>query len=174
MDDMVLEIFVLSVLRAGPVHGYELKRRVQRPSLTKISNNSLYPMLRRFEAAGLVTKTVEEQDGKPSKNVYAITQLGREHLTALVSSLPVELAASDEEFLVRLSFFNEIALADRQSILAVRDATLASAAQQVRQLIAESDTTSRREWRNLAMGQLLSRIESEQNWIASLAKKAAE
>ncbi len=34
MDAVVLEIFVLSVLRRGPVHGYELKRRVQRPSLT--------------------------------------------------------------------------------------------------------------------------------------------
>jgi DNA-binding PadR family transcriptional regulator len=174
MDGMALEIFVLSVLRAGPVHGYELRRRVQRPSLTKLSNNSLYPMLRRFEAAGFVTKTVEEQDGKPSKNVYAITDLGRAHLTGLISSLPAELAASDEEFLVRLSFFDEIATLERQAILEVRNATLASAAQQVRQLIAESDTTSKREWRNLAMGQLLSRIESEQNWIASLAKKAAE
>jgi DNA-binding PadR family transcriptional regulator len=47
MDGMMLEIFVLSVLRTGPVHGYELKRRVQRPSFATLSNNSLYPMLRR-------------------------------------------------------------------------------------------------------------------------------
>src|ERR1700712_756760 len=106
---MVVEIFALSILRSGPVHGYELKRRVQRPSLTPLSNNSLYPMLRRFEADGLVTKTIEEHDGRPSRKVYAITDAGRERLRSLLSSLPPELASSDEEFLVRVSFFPEIA-----------------------------------------------------------------
>jgi DNA-binding PadR family transcriptional regulator len=172
MDGMALEIFILSVLRGGPVHGYELKRRVQRPSLTALSNNSLYPILRRFEQAGAVTKTVESQDRKPDRKVYAITDAGRRLLTDLISTLPAELAANDEEFLVRLSFFDEIPAEKRRAILDARSAVLEAAAAQVRALIDESDPSARREWRNLAMTQLLERTTTERQWIAALAKKA--
>jgi len=88
LDDMSLDIFLLSILRAGPGHGYELKRRVQRPTLTPLSNNSLYPALRRFELAGAVTKRVETSEGRPARNVFAITDSGREVFRDLVSTLP--------------------------------------------------------------------------------------
>ncbi len=132
MDGMVLEIFALSILRTGPVHGYELKRRVQRPSLATLSNNSLYPMLRRFETDGLVTRTTETQDGKPARNVYAITDAGRDRLRDLLWTLPPDLASHEEEFLVRVSFFHEIPEANQRAILAAREAVLASSRAQVR------------------------------------------
>jgi DNA-binding PadR family transcriptional regulator len=169
---MVVEIFVLSILRAGPIHGYELKRRVQRPSLTPLSNNSLYPLLRRFETDGLVTKSIEAQDGKPSRKVYAITDAGRDRLRSLLGSLPPDLAASDEEFLVRLSFFPEIAVANRRAILAARSAVLDAASAQVTELLADSDDAQKREWRNLAMRRVLETTDNERRWIATLAEKA--
>jgi DNA-binding PadR family transcriptional regulator len=182
MDGMALDIFILSVLRAGPVHGYELKRRVQRPTLATLSNNSLYPMLRRFESEGIVTSIVEEQDGKPARKIYAITEAGRQHLGALISTLPAELAANDEEFLVRFSFFNEISAEQRLAILGARSAVLDAAIAQVGGLIAESENAEsenpqsekaeKRAWRNLAMTQLLERLERERQWIATMAKKA--
>jgi DNA-binding PadR family transcriptional regulator len=172
MDDMVLEIFVLSILRTGPVHGYELKRRVQRPSFTPLSNNSLYPMLRRFENEGVVTKTVEEQDGKPSRNVYEITDVGRERLTDLLRSLPEAQAANDEEFLVRLSFFPEIPLDSRRAILTARLAVLDARHARVARLIDETDSAPRREWQKIAMQRELDVVENERQWIATLAKKA--
>jgi DNA-binding PadR family transcriptional regulator len=171
---MALEILILSVLRTGPTHGYELKRRVQRPTLTKLSNNSLYPALRRFEASGAVTKTVEEQDGKPAKKVYSITDAGRQQLSELVSTLPPELAASDEEFLIRLGFFTEIDVEHRLGILAVRKAVIDGALEQVRTLIVESAQSPARRWRNLSMERLISRFEEESRWIADLAVMAAQ
>lgn len=169
---MVLEIFVLSILRTGPVHGYELKRRVQRPSFTPLSNNSLYPMLRRFENDGIVTKTVEEQDGKPSRNVYEITDAGRQRLTDLLRSLPQSLATNDEEFLVRLSFFPEIPLESRRAILSSRLAVLDARHAQVARLVDETDSTPRREWQKIAMQRELDVVDNERKWIAVLAKKA--
>ena len=174
LDGMALDIIILSVLRAAPVHGYELKRRVQRPTLSPLSNNSLYPYLRRFEQAGAVTKTVEEHEGRPARNVYAITDVGRRMLTDLISTLPLEQAGNDEEFLVRLSFFGEIAPANRTAILAARAAVLDGAIAQVRTLLGESEPSPEREWRNLAMGQLLERLHSERSWIATLTEKASE
>lgn len=173
MDDMAIEIFALSILRAGPVHGYELKRRVQRPSLTPLSNNSLYPLLRRFEADGLVTKSVEEQEGKPARNIYAITEAGIERLRSLLWSLPPELAASEEEFLVRVSFFPEIPEQNRRAILAAREAALAASRAQVSELLDEMKHGPKTEWRELVMRHVLENTRDEQQWIAELAKKAS-
>jgi DNA-binding PadR family transcriptional regulator len=169
---MVLEIFALSILRTGPVHGYELKRRVQRPSLTALSNNSLYPMLRRFENDGLVTKATESQEGKPARNVYAITDAGRERLRALLWTLPPELASSEEEFLVRVSFFHEIPEANQRAIVAARAAVLAASHAQVSTLLTEMEPAPRTAWRALVMNHVLETIDDERTWIADLAKKA--
>ena len=169
---MAVEIIILSVLRAGPVHGYELKRRVQRTTLTSLSNNSLYPVLRRFEEAGAVTKAVEEQEGRPARKVYTITETGRRMLTDLISTLPLSLAASEEEFLVRLSFFHELSPANRLAILGARAAVLDGGIAQVRTLIGESDAAPSREWRNLGMQRLVERFENERRWITDLTTKA--
>jgi DNA-binding PadR family transcriptional regulator len=170
---MVLEIFALSILRTGPVHGYELKRRVQRPSLTALSNNSLYPMLRRFEVDGLVTKSTEAQEGKPSRNVYAITDAGLERLQSLLWSLPPDLAASEEEFLVRVSFFHEIPEANQRAIIAAREAVLAASRAQVNSLLEGMTSSPKTEWRERVMNHVLETIDNERTWIAGMAEKAA-
>lgn len=173
MDDMVVEIFALSILRAGPTHGYELKRRVQRPSLAALSNNSLYPMLRRFESAGLVTRTTEAQEGKPARNVYAITDAGRERLRTLLWTLPPDLATNEEEFLVRVSFFPEIPEDNQRAIIAAREAVLAAARAKVSSLIIELTPTPANEWRaRVVMNHILETIDAERTWIASIAEKA--
>jgi DNA-binding PadR family transcriptional regulator len=173
MDDMVVEIFALSILRAGPAHGYELKRRVQRPSLASLSNNSLYPMLRRFENEGLVTRTTEAQEGKPARNVYSITDAGRERLRTLLWTLPPELATNEEEFLVRVSFFPEIPEDNQRAIIAAREAVLAASRAKINSLIAEMGPSPKNEWRgSVVMNHILDTIDAERTWIASIAEKA--
>lgn len=172
---MSVEIIVLSVLRAGPVHGYELKRRVERPSLTPLSNNSLYPMLRRLEQQGLVAKSVEEHQGVPPRNVYAITDAGRARLTSLLGTLPPELAADDEEFLMRLGFFEEIPAANRRAIVAARLAALDSSAATVSTLLDENagkDPSAKHEWRADVMSHVLETLARERAWTVAISKKA--
>lgn len=172
---VVLEIFALSVLRANPVHGYELKRRVQRPSLAALSNNSLYPMLRRFENEGLVTRTTEAQEGKPARNVYAITDAGRERLRSLLWTLPPELATNEEEFLVRVSFFQEIPEVNQRAIIAARESVLAASRAKVSSLLAELDDPPRSEWHGRdVMHHVLDTIDAERNWIAAMAQKGTQ
>ena len=172
MDGMVLEIFALSILRAGPVHGYELKRRVQRPSLAALSNNSLYPMLRRFEADGLVTKSTEAQEGKPSRHVYAITDAGMERLRTLLFTLPADLATSEEEFLVRVSFFHEIPVANQRAIIAAREAVLAESHARIGALLGEITASPKSMWRERVMRRALETIDAEREWIADMAGTA--
>lgn len=166
---MAIEIFVLSALRSGPLHGYALRKRVQRPSLREVSNNSLYPMLRRLEEAGAITHVVEPSpDGRPARKVYSLTVDGERVLHDLVRELPAALAADDEEFLVRVSFFGELTADERRGVLAVRRAVLDAAATQVRDLLATSSHAPERVWRDRAQQQLLARLEQELAWLGTL------
>lgn len=169
---MSIEIYTLSVLRNGPVHGYELKRRVRRPSIAPVNNNSLYPALRRLEQAGAVTKTVEPQEGRPARNVYAITPSGRDLLLDLVSTLPPELAGDDEEFLLRVSFFDEVPHGGRHAVLQARRDVVEAALVQVRGLLAEPSPGPARPWRRRAQEQLVERLEQELRWLDELRAEA--
>lgn len=171
---MAAEIIILSMLRAGPVHGYELKRRVQRTTLTTLSNNSLYPILRRFEADGVVTRITESHEGTPDRKVYTLTERGRALFFELISALPARLAGNEEEFLARVSFFHELKPEQRLAILAARAAALEASIGKVSALIADSGSAPNRPWRQLGMQRLLDDLERERRWITELETKARE
>jgi DNA-binding PadR family transcriptional regulator len=164
----LLDILILSNLRAGPVHGYELKQRVQRPTTTRLSNNSLYPILRRFEESGAVSSVHEAQEGRPARTIYAITDHGRVLLTELISTLPAALAGNEEEFLARLNFFAEITPAARQSILDARAAALDARLEQAHAVLADAVASPTGAWRSLAMEHLVATLETERRWVDEL------
>jgi DNA-binding PadR family transcriptional regulator len=58
-----------------------------------------------MEQDGLITKENVQQEGKPNKNVYTITEQGREQFNAYMDS-PVESSSFKSDFLMRL-FFGE-------------------------------------------------------------------
>ena len=169
---MSIEVYVLSVLRRGSVHGYELRAQIRRPSIAPVSNNSLYPALTRLERSGAVTKTVEQQEGRPARNVYTITQSGRSHLLELVSSLPPELARDDEEFLLRVSFFDELPVSARLNVLQARRQVTEQALAHVQGLLAGPLASGTPSWRRRAQEQLVERLNSELNWIEELRIEA--
>ena len=168
---MALDILILSVLRGGAMHGYELKRQVQRPTSAPLSNNSLYPYLKRFEELGAVTATVEVQEARPARRIYALTDAGRELFHELVSTLPADRAGDEEEFLVRLSFFHEIDSAARKAILAARVEALDA---RIAQVAALADGDPVPEWRGVALAHLLERLQDERSWVDGLGTRAGE
>lgn len=169
---MYIEIIILSMLRHGPIHGYELKQRIRKVTLNELSNNSLYPALRRFELSGTATKSVEAQDGRPARNVYEITERGREQFRSMISTLPPELASNDEEFLVRVGLFAEIPVDDRLEILRARDAALAERLAGLKSLNAMRSRSPDRRWRDLTTARYIASTESERAWIADLTRQA--
>jgi DNA-binding PadR family transcriptional regulator len=166
-----LEIIVLSMLRHGPAHGYELKQQLRRVSLDSPSNNSLYPTLRRFERNGVASKTVQSQPGRPQRNVYAITEHGLDYFHSMISQLPTALAGNEEEFLGRVAFFGELTFEERRAILDARDAALAERIAALRALDGGPTRTADRRWRNETTKRYIAVIEAERGWIAGLAQK---
>jgi DNA-binding PadR family transcriptional regulator len=170
---MYMDIVILSHLQRGPVHGYELKRKISQTTAYALHNNTLYPALRRFEESGAVTKTAETQEGRPPKHVYELTDIGRELLHDMVADLPGDLAADEPEFLTRLGQFEQLTPAERRRVLAARAEALRARQAHMRGL-AERTAASppNRRWGGQVVAEQTDRIDRELAWIARLTEQA--
>jgi PadR family transcriptional regulator, regulatory protein PadR len=78
----VNELLVLSALRDGPKHGYQIALDVEAGSrgLFALQHGTLYPILHRLEADGLIRGQWSKDAGRRRK-VYELTPRGSQHLT---------------------------------------------------------------------------------------------
>jgi Predicted transcriptional regulators len=119
---MFVDIYVLSQLIDGPKHGYEIKKDLEYffgPYYT-VNNSMLYPVLKKYEKQGAVVKHVEQQEGKPNRHVYRLTEDGKKTFYDMLKTFPPEIAANESEFCVRLFFFHLIDQQSRMEILQKR------------------------------------------------------
>ncbi len=96
---------LLSVLMGGPATGYDIKKIMENEvsTLLDVSLSNLYPALNELAAEGLVTFQKVEQDSRPNKKVYELTEAGRAAcLKALMSGDARHRLRS--EFIFILSF----------------------------------------------------------------------
>lgn len=77
-----LDAVLLGALADGPLHGYAIVKSLQKNSngLLRLGEGQLYPALHKLEQVGFVTATWDQQEGKPSRRVYRLTQAGRDEL----------------------------------------------------------------------------------------------
>lgn len=74
----------LSILYEGDATGYEIRRLCVEGEcayFVEASFGSIYPALAKLEDDGLVSSHIEQQDGKPAKKIYSITEAGRAAFT---------------------------------------------------------------------------------------------
>ncbi|MDX5365690.1 MAG: PadR family transcriptional regulator [Alphaproteobacteria bacterium] len=96
---------LLSVLMSGPATGYDIKKTMENEvsTLLDVSLSNLYPALNELAAEGLVTFQRVEQDNRPNKKVYELTEAGRSAaVSALMSGSAKHRLRS--EFIFILSF----------------------------------------------------------------------
>lgn len=77
---MNVKTLCLSILYEGEATGYEIRRLCVEGECSyfiEASFGSIYPALAKLEDEALVTSRVEQQDGKPAKKIYSITDAGR-------------------------------------------------------------------------------------------------
>ena len=107
---MNVRTICLAILYEGEATGYEIRKlsvEGEYSYFVDASFGSIYPALAKLEAENLVTSHVEQQDGKPAKKVYLITDAGRR---VFISSL-FEHLGDDEfrsEFLLFARFASEL------------------------------------------------------------------
>src|SRR5690625_3262191 len=77
-----LVICVLALLNKQDRYGYELVQNIS--SHIKISEGSVYPLLRRLTKSGYLTTYLQESTEGPPRKYYHLTGSGREYLYELV------------------------------------------------------------------------------------------
>lgn len=145
----VLDGTVLGVLADGPLHGYELRKRLSAilGPFRALSFGSLYPCLHRLTRDGLVEQVdalsrddVAGVTTKRSRIVYAVTAAGKEAFAEWVADVGPE-SWEDEAFAARMAFFSRTDAAVRLRILEGRRARME---ERRRQLQLAIDRTNER------------------------------
>jgi PadR family transcriptional regulator PadR len=78
-----LDLLLLSVLAAGPAHGYAIISALRERSggTFDLPEGTIYPALHRLEDSGLLTSTWAQADGR-RRRVYGLTDRGAAALAA--------------------------------------------------------------------------------------------
>ncbi|MGW8974095.1 PadR family transcriptional regulator [Streptomyces platensis] len=144
----ILEFAVLGLLRESPMHGYELRKRLNTSLgvFRAFSYGTLYPCLKALVASGWL---IEETDGAPegvpavaltgrrAKIVYRLTAAGKEHFEELLAHSGPD-AWEDEHFGVRFAFFGQTSRDVRMRVLEGRRSRLEERLERMRTSLARS------------------------------------
>src|SRR5256885_17153986 len=93
----------MAALLEGEASGYELSKRfdVSVANFWSATPQQLYRELERLEADGLLAARVVQQQRRPNKRVFALTDAGRRELGAFTAG-PTRPSAIRDELLVKL------------------------------------------------------------------------
>src|SRR3954464_6799286 len=136
-----LEMAVLGLLHESPLHGYELRKRLNLLlGWTRLlSYGSLYPALKRMLRAGGITEVATSNAGsRRQRIVYQITPAGTEFFTTEITEAG-PAAWEDETFNMRFAFFSRTDATVRLRILEGRRSRLQERLDRARTLHGEDD-----------------------------------
>ncbi len=151
----MLELAILGLLQEAPMHGYELRKELTAKLgaiRAAISYGSLYPTLRRLQAAGWITEadetpaTAEEVPALTSRRgrvVYEITAEGKERFAQLIAQTGPE-TYGDTGFGVHFAFFSRTDQATRLRILEGRRRTIEERREGLRDMLGRAPSASTR------------------------------
>jgi DNA-binding PadR family transcriptional regulator len=170
----VLEFAVLGLLHDSPMHGYELRKRINAVlgSFRAISYGSLYPCLKQLLAAGLIREVGPADAGAPSlsgrraKIVYQLTADGKERLDEMLSEAGPQ-TWDDERFGVHFAFFSRTDSEVRMRILQGRRSRLEERLTVLRSSFAQSAERVDSYTEELARHGL-DGVEREVRWLSEL------
>ncbi len=170
----MLELAILGLLAESPLHGYELRKRLNAllGNLRAFSYGSLYPALRRMSAAGWIREeppgddAVRPLSGRRARVVYAITAEGKERFAELLAEAGPE-TWEDKQFGVHFAFFAQTDAAVRLRILEGRRSRL-----EERRAAARAAAARRRErldrWTSELQRHGLESVDREVRWLTEL------
>ena len=172
-----LTIAVLGLLHESPLHGYELRKRLDvliGALRRRISFGSLYPALRDLQAQGLISQSdaaavLPSLAGRRARVVYQLTDAGAAHLRELLStSSPA--AWEDEQFDVHFAFFARTDPETRLRILEGRRTRMHERLERARQSMARS-ADRRDSWTTELQRHAMESVEREVRWLDGLIER---
>ena len=90
----VLELCVLALLSRGDAYGYEIASRLAKG--IEMGEGTIYPLMRRMQADGLVDTYLVESSAGPPRKYYRLTAIGQTSFAAQKSEWAAFSAAVNE------------------------------------------------------------------------------
>lgn len=131
------DLIILATLLSGPRHGYHIKRQagiILGQEL--LHNNLVYPLLRRFVANRWVKRKTAPGERGQTRNLYAMTVLGKKELIARLSQFSEQEARAQDAFRLRVGLFQLLEPETRNRILDLREQVLQGRLEKLKGIIA--------------------------------------
>jgi DNA-binding PadR family transcriptional regulator len=102
---MNIQDVILGFLYDEPMSGYDIKQMMENSVsyFFDASFGAIYPALRKMEKEGLVEKQVVQQEGKPNKNLFVVTENGKQQFLDYLNS-PINPTITRSDILIRIFF----------------------------------------------------------------------
>ena len=167
-----IDLAVLGLLHEGPMHGYELRKRLNLMLGwgRVLSYGTLYPTLKKLLRAGLI----EESPGSPAavtgrpKIVYTVTDAGHREFERLMSEAG-PTAWEDDNFDIRFAFFSRTDMEIRLRVLEGRRMRLQERLDRVQRELSMTQAEVDRYAGELQRHGVES-VEREVRWISDLIR----
>jgi DNA-binding PadR family transcriptional regulator len=165
-----IELAVLGLLHEGPMHGYELRKRLNLMLGwgRVLSYGSLYPTLKKLLRSNLIEETSVSSTPvtKRPRIVYQVTEAGHVEFERLMSEVG-PTAWEDDNFDIRFAFFGRTDMEIRLRVLEGRRTRLQERLDRVQQQLAMTQKEVDRYAAELQRHGVES-VEREVRWLSDL------
>jgi DNA-binding PadR family transcriptional regulator len=166
-----IELAVLGLLHEAPMHGYELRKRLNLMLGwgRLLSYGSLYPALKKMLRANLIVETAPATRlpaNRRQRIVYELTPAGREEFQRLMSEVG-PAAWEDDTFGVRFAFFSRTDMEIRLRVLEGRRTRLQERLDRVQSQLRRTQAEVDRYAEELQRHGVES-VEREVRWLSDL------
>jgi DNA-binding PadR family transcriptional regulator len=113
-----LALAVMNLLMEHPMHPYEMKSKMKQrghDQVIRLKGGSIYDTVERLEEGGFITSQAPSREGRrPERTVYAITENGREEITAWMREMLAQPVNDYPQFAAALAF---LAVLDKEEVV---------------------------------------------------------
>jgi DNA-binding PadR family transcriptional regulator len=125
-----LALAVMTLLMERPMHPYEMKSKMKErghDQVIRLKGGSIYDTVERLEEGGFITSQAPSREGRrPERTVYAITETGREEITAWMREMLAQPVNDYPQFAAALAFLAVLHKDEVVRLLRARTALLES------------------------------------------------
>ena len=163
-----IELAVLGLLHEGPMHGYELRKRLNLMLGwgRVLSYGSLYPALKKMLRADLIEEITPATVSRRPRIVYQLTDAGDAEFQRLMSEVG-PTAWEDDTFDIRFAFFGRTDMEIRLRVLEGRRSRLQERLERVQQQLSMTQKEVDRYAAELQRHGVES-VEREVRWLSEL------
>ena len=123
-----LALAVMNLLMEHPMHPYEMKSKMKErghDQVIRLKGGSIYDTVERLEQGGFIEAHETSREGRrPERTVYAITEAGRDEITAWLRELLAQPENEYPQFGAALAFFAALDKDEVVRLLKLRTALL--------------------------------------------------